>query len=625
MADTHQSKQDKNQTRTQTVQRLEDDTQHMEQQLSPDVGGLLQRRHTVPNNLTPNQILQLQRVVGNQAVGKMLGKSTYQPRRKRESGDSQTVQRKPMSIPWHPTRPAVSGPLVQPSREPVFARFLQRRQAQEDQSTGTPPPRNHPFRTIQRKRLYRKASPSGLVGPTRNKYANKADKTASLMMPMPLQRMGEASPLRLKRLRSIQRVGGDGSFNTSTQFTNRVHRAKHGGSPLPADIQADFGPKLGSDLSQVRVHTGSESAKLNQQIQAKAFTHGNHIHFGAGQYKPNTIQGKRLIAHEVTHTIQQKSNTIQRDMIQRVINTMGGTWDTERYQSVIENDNPGAEIIIKFTPNELVNSPKIALVQKINKVLNNTHLDTAKVQQRTTGVVPLGSGVRTAQERATMHGHWDRALTQTNPVYGADDLEDGQDIEETALSTFNITDLDNYSNYQLGYNYTSRGFGGSTHHKRDAKLHDKPNMPTANVGSRMEFETAAVSIKGNQKGIYYGSIKWGWEITNVVGNKVATTDIDLIDFEVQSMGTPTAHMKQAATQWNASQTYSMGVGKDTTSIMMPGHDTDNTVNLMNRRSVRTRIQTLETQASQVGVNPLDKKNMEFEIAFLKKKLALLMV
>jgi len=81
-------------------------------------GGLLQRMHQAPNSLNPNQVLQLQRLVGNQAVGQVL-------QRVRQVNNGQ-VQRKPMSIPWHPTRPAVSGPLIQPSLRPVFEGLLQR-------------------------------------------------------------------------------------------------------------------------------------------------------------------------------------------------------------------------------------------------------------------------------------------------------------------------------------------------------------------------------------------------------------------------------------------------------------------------------------------------------------------
>ncbi|MBD2753189.1 DUF4157 domain-containing protein [Spirosoma sp. BT704] len=62
---------------------------------------------------------------------------------------------------------------------------------------------------------------------------------------------------------------------------------------------------MGADFSGVRVHTGSEASQLSQDLNAYAFTHGNDIYFNEGQYNPSTSEGQRLLAHELTHTVQQ--------------------------------------------------------------------------------------------------------------------------------------------------------------------------------------------------------------------------------------------------------------------------------------------------------------------------------
>ncbi|MDZ7695034.1 MAG: DUF4157 domain-containing protein [Balneolaceae bacterium] len=64
-------------------------------------------------------------------------------------------------------------------------------------------------------------------------------------------------------------------------------------------------PRFGADFSNVRIHTGSEAAKLSQDINAQAFTHGRDIYFNNEKYNPDSSSGKHLIAHELTHTIQQ--------------------------------------------------------------------------------------------------------------------------------------------------------------------------------------------------------------------------------------------------------------------------------------------------------------------------------
>jgi hypothetical protein len=62
---------------------------------------------------------------------------------------------------------------------------------------------------------------------------------------------------------------------------------------------------MGTDFSSVRVHTGSESDSLNKSLSARAFTTGSDIFFRSGEYNPATTQGQQLLAHELTHVVQQ--------------------------------------------------------------------------------------------------------------------------------------------------------------------------------------------------------------------------------------------------------------------------------------------------------------------------------
>jgi hypothetical protein len=64
-------------------------------------------------------------------------------------------------------------------------------------------------------------------------------------------------------------------------------------------------PRFGTDFSAVRVHTDSNAQSLARSVNAQAFTVGNDVVFGAGQYAPESDSGKRLLAHELTHVIQQ--------------------------------------------------------------------------------------------------------------------------------------------------------------------------------------------------------------------------------------------------------------------------------------------------------------------------------
>jgi len=78
-----------------------------------------------------------------------------------------------------------------------------------------------------------------------------------------------------------------------------------GGKPLPAKTRAVFESKMGTDFSDVRVHTGSTANEATQSINAKAYTMGTDIAFADGEYSPESRSGRKLLAHELTHVVQQ--------------------------------------------------------------------------------------------------------------------------------------------------------------------------------------------------------------------------------------------------------------------------------------------------------------------------------
>jgi len=87
-----------------------------------------------------------------------------------------------------------------------------------------------------------------------------------------------------------------------------VHESlRTSGRPLDDAARAFFEPRLGADLSEVRLHTDDQAAQGALDIHAKAFTHGQDIYFGHGFYQPGTQAGDKLLAHELTHTLQQEN------------------------------------------------------------------------------------------------------------------------------------------------------------------------------------------------------------------------------------------------------------------------------------------------------------------------------
>ncbi|MCO6477077.1 MAG: DUF4157 domain-containing protein [Phaeodactylibacter sp.] len=99
-----------------------------------------------------------------------------------------------------------------------------------------------------------------------------------------------------------------GGYEAPPELAGQLARSKGGGAPLTEATQGRMSRAFGADFSDVRVHTGGQAAAMSQGIQAKAFTHGSDIYFNEGQYRPGTSEGGHLLAHELTHVMQQRKS-----------------------------------------------------------------------------------------------------------------------------------------------------------------------------------------------------------------------------------------------------------------------------------------------------------------------------
>lgn len=118
---------------------------------------------------------------------------------------------------------------------------------------------------------------------------------------------------RMKQDKDIQRqpLAGNGAGNgtgngtASSHVSNRVEQSAGTGRSMSGKLLADMSHQFGMDLSDVIIHTDKESTQLNKELGAQAFTHGKDIYFNAGKFNPETAEGKFLLAHELTHVVQQ--------------------------------------------------------------------------------------------------------------------------------------------------------------------------------------------------------------------------------------------------------------------------------------------------------------------------------
>ena len=118
----------------------------------------------------------------------------------------------------------------------------------------------------------------------------------------------------VQRMLGIQRSVYEEGGPLNSEISGAINSKRGSGSSLDGNVQAQMGEAMGHDFSGVNVHTDAESDSLNKSIGAKAFTTGNDIFFSEGSYQPGTSAGNELLAHELTHVVQQSGSSPSGDL-----------------------------------------------------------------------------------------------------------------------------------------------------------------------------------------------------------------------------------------------------------------------------------------------------------------------
>lgn len=99
----------------------------------------------------------------------------------------------------------------------------------------------------------------------------------------------------------------------------RLGESRGSGQTLPEATRSSMESAFGADFGGVRVHTDGEAVQMNRELSAQAFTHGSDIYFNAGKYEPGSAAGKGLLAHELTHVMQQMGGKTTHDISQKAL------------------------------------------------------------------------------------------------------------------------------------------------------------------------------------------------------------------------------------------------------------------------------------------------------------------
>lgn len=167
----------------------------------------------------------------------------------------------------------------------------------------------------------------------------------------------------------LQTIPASGEAVTvSPTLQSQITALQGGGQPLPESERHFFELRFETDFSQVRVHADGQAAKVARAVNARAFTLGRNVVFGAGQYQPQLTEGQRLLAHELTHVVQQNSslhphpNIVQRKLVlYSQKDAQAFKWfltdvDAKNYQYSIQSDKP-LTVTVKNQQPERVDDP----------------------------------------------------------------------------------------------------------------------------------------------------------------------------------------------------------------------------------------------------------------------------
>ena len=143
----------------------------------------------------------------------------------------------------------------------------------------------------------------------------EADHLARTVMRMPEPGTAPTLPARAAPRMAIQRRA-TGPAQADPDVESAIRAQTGGGAPLPPKVLRFMEPRFRANFGGVRIHTDAQAGALAARLSARAFTFGSHVFFARGAWQPDSPAGAELIAHELTHTIQQRA-AVQREVVQR--------------------------------------------------------------------------------------------------------------------------------------------------------------------------------------------------------------------------------------------------------------------------------------------------------------------
>ncbi len=151
--------------------------------------------------------------------------------------------------------------------------------------------------------------PKLAIGKVNDPLEHEADRIANQALRMEGPDLSHSAPRHVQNAHQLQRNAAEsGASGVDGRVASEILALHGGGSPLPKTPLAFFESRFGYDFTKVRIHSDSHAARLAQSVNARAFTLGQDIVFGSGEYSTETGNGTQLLAHELVHVMQQQAS-----------------------------------------------------------------------------------------------------------------------------------------------------------------------------------------------------------------------------------------------------------------------------------------------------------------------------
>lgn len=458
------------------------------------------------------------------------------------------------------------------------------------------------------------------------------------------------------------------------------------GTSLDSSVRTEMESAFGQSFNQVRLHTGAQANMLNARLNADAVTTGNDVYVRDGAYQPGSMEGRRLMAHELAHVVQQGGSmnaTAQASRVSdpnepaeqraeraaravlygmpvsdvgtaptghfyRAVKTNGGEFDTSVY-SAFGGGSPavgtavGADIILKFTPNTLVEGEKIAMTQTV-KTFRSTVAGGAVDDPKNARTIPdaltaadgpgvdIGRGIDRTDFTGKRNPDGTRStLPNTNPLYGVHNTPADPTAAPPKAAAVSTALGDTAPSATAAFGSRKRKVDGTFEATVDAKLSDSPRrrLEFEKQEWNQTFETTALVLDGPMANTYLGSVEWGWS-----SDAAGTVTLKPTPIRIVRAGTPTSAFMDAATKWNSMSITDPTTGTSYDTVDLPTTLLGSGVKAapdMTTKEILSSLAIVNTQLGLAGPGgeaaPIlaalpanDKANKEFEKKALEAEL-----